>query len=91
MAGGHDGDVLEPPARKCDLPRGIGELREHWRDLPPMLTADQVLEAGWLWITRAPLYRAIVRGDLPTARLGRRVFLLTAPLMRFLGVEDDES
>ena len=56
-----------------------------------MLTADQVLEAGWLGITRAPLYRAIVRGDLPTARLGRRVFLLTAPLMRFLGVEDDES
>lgn len=74
-----------------DLPRGIGALQDHWRELPPMLTADQVLEAGWLGITRAPLYRAIARGELPAVRLGRRVFLLTKPLVHLLlGVDLDD-
>lgn len=77
-------------ATDTELPRTVAELWERWRELPPVLTPDQVLEAGWLGVTRAPLYRAIARGDLPSVRLGRRVFLLTAPLMHLLGVDLDQ-
>jgi hypothetical protein len=73
-----------------DLPRGIGALREHWRELPPTLTADQLLSARWLTNTsRAPLYRAMGRGELPVVKLGRRTFILTVPLLHMLGIDFD--
>ena len=74
------------------LPRGIGELQEHWRDLPATITVDQLLRAHWLGgLTRAPLYRALARGDLPAVKLGRRTLILTVPLLRLLGVKPDGS
>lgn len=83
--------VAGPLVHEICLPRGVGELRENWRRLPPTITVDQLLRSEWLSLTRAPLYRAISRGDLPAVRLGRRTLVLTVPLLRLLGVELDES
>jgi hypothetical protein len=69
------------------LPIGVAELRERWRELPPTLTVEQVLDAGWLQVTRAPLYRAIARHEVPAVKLGRRTLILTLPLLRMLGLE----
>lgn len=69
------------------LPRSVAALRERWRELPPTLTVEQVLDAGWLPLTRAPLYRAIARHEVPAVKLGRRTFILTMPLLRMLGLE----
>jgi hypothetical protein len=69
------------------LPRGVAELQEHWRELPPTLSPDAVLAAGWLNLSRSPLYRAIARGELPCVELGRRKLLLTVPLLRLLGID----
>ena len=75
--------------RAAALPVGIGELREHWRELPPVLSVDDVLAAGWLDLGRSPCYRAIARGDLPAVAIGRRRLLLTAPLLRLIGIDTD--
>ena len=75
--------------RERSLPSSVGELRANWRQLPPTITVDELLESGWLSLTRAPLYRAIARGDLPAVRLGRRTLILTVPLLRLLGIDLD--
>lgn len=41
-------------------------------------------------LSRNASYEAAKRGDLPTIRVGRRVVVPTAPLLRMLGVEDRE-
>ncbi len=84
------GSAAAVSAREPFLPRGVGELRENWRRLPPTITVDQLLKSDWLSLTRAPLYRAIARGDVPAVRFGRRTLILTFPLLRLLGVELDE-
>jgi hypothetical protein len=72
------------------LPTTIAELREHWRNLPLTITVDQLLKAGWLGnLSRAPLYRALSRGDLPVVKLGRRTLILTVPLLHMLGIDLD--
>jgi hypothetical protein len=71
------------------LPRSVAELWAHWRELPPTLSPDAVLEAGWLNLSRSPLYRAIARGELPVVELGRRKLILTVPLLKMLGVDLD--
>jgi hypothetical protein len=53
------------------------------------MTADQLLDSGWLGLTRAPLYRAMGRGELPIVKLGRRTLILTVPLLRMLGIDLD--
>ena len=68
------------------LPRGVAELLAQWRELPPTLKPDTVLEAGWLNLSRSPMYRAIARGELPVVELGRRKLFLTVPLLRMLGL-----
>jgi hypothetical protein len=73
-----------------DLPHGIGALQEHWRELPLAITANQLLKARWLAdISRAPLYRAMGRGELPIVKLGRRTLILTVPLLGMLGIDLD--
>jgi len=53
-----------------------------------MLTADQFSRRVARDYPGASLQSDCARRP-PNRRLGRRVFLLTAPLMRFLGVEDE--
>jgi hypothetical protein len=82
--------VPELLARERELPRGVGALQEHWRELPLAITANQVLKAGWLGdLSRAPLYRAMGRSELPVVKLGRRTLILTMPLLRMLGIDFD--
>jgi hypothetical protein len=71
------------------LPHGVAELWERWRELPPTLSPDQVLSAGWLSLTRAPLYRALARHEIPAVKLGRRTLILTVPLLKMLGLDLD--
>jgi hypothetical protein len=55
-------------------------------DLPPTVT---VPEAGRICgIGRSAAYRAAATGELPTIRIGRRLLVPTAPLLRMLGVEE---
>jgi hypothetical protein len=75
----------------ADLPTSVAELWAHWRELPPTMTAEQLLDAGWFGLTRAPLYRAMGRGELPVVKLGRRTLILTVPLLRMLGIDLDRA
>ena len=80
-------NVAEPLARGRDLPRGIGELQERWRELPPTITVEQLLGAGWLGdLSRAPMYRALQTGAIPAVSINRRKLILVVPLLRLLGV-----
>ena len=81
-----DQDATTAPA----LPRGVAELWAHWRELPPTLSPDAVLAAGWLNLSRSPMYRAIARGELPVVELGRRKLFLTVPLLKMLGLDLDD-
>lgn len=48
-------------------------------DLPPLLPVPRAAEI--LGISRASAYRYAAAGDLPTHRLGGRVYIVTARLM----------
>lgn len=55
----------------------------------PLLTVDELLEAVPAWPGgRSATYEAIRRGELPSVRIGRKVFLCVAPLRRLLGLDD---
>ncbi len=53
--------------------------------LPPLLTVEQTVRLTQLG--RATVYEALRRGDLPSVRVGRRVLIPTAALMRRLGLD----
>jgi predicted DNA-binding transcriptional regulator AlpA len=46
------------------------------------------LAAKLLGISRAAAYRFASSGDLPTKRLGRRVYVVSAKLREFIDLED---
>ncbi len=54
-----------------------------------MLTVDELLEAvaGWPF-GRSGTYEAMRRGEVPSVRIGRRLFIPTAPLRQMLGLGD---
>ncbi len=55
----------------------------------PLLTVDELLEAVPAWPGgRSATYEAIRRGELPSVRIGRRLFLPTSALRRFLCLDD---
>lgn len=53
---------------------------------PPTLTVPQAGEL--LGISRRSAYRAAAAGHIPTIRLGRRILVPTALLLRMLGLQD---
>jgi predicted DNA-binding transcriptional regulator AlpA len=55
-------------------------------DLPLLLPVPQA--AKLLGISRAAAYRFASTGDLPTKRLGRRVYVVSAKLREFIDTED---
>lgn len=55
-------------------------------DLPPTVSVERAGEL--LGISRRSAYRAAANGQLPTLRLGRRLVVPTAKLLRMLGVAD---
>jgi excisionase family DNA binding protein len=54
--------------------------------LPPTLTVERAAEI--LGISRQSAYEGVRRGEIPSLRVGRRVIVPTAQLMRLLGVEE---
>ena len=53
-------------------------------DLPTLMDMEQAREL--LGISRSAIYRAAAAGDLPTMRLGRRLYVPTARLLTMLGL-----
>jgi excisionase family DNA binding protein len=47
--------------------------------------------AKLLGISRAAAYRFASSGDLPTKRLGRRVYVVSVKLRKFIGTEDEAA
>jgi excisionase family DNA binding protein len=54
--------------------------------LPLLIPVPQA--AKLLGISRAAAYRFASAGDLPTKRLGRRVYVVSAKLREFIDTED---
>lgn len=55
----------------------------------PLLTVDELLEAVPAWPSgRSATYEAVRRGDLPSVRIGGRLYILTAQLRQMLGLDD---
>lgn len=52
--------------------------REQLADLPPLVSVARA--ARFLGISRASAYRYAAAGDLPTRRLGGRLYIITACL-----------
>jgi excisionase family DNA binding protein len=56
--------------------------------LPLLLRVEQACQL--LGISRSAGYRAATAGDLPILRLGRRIYVPTAPLLAMLGLLAEE-
>ena len=51
--------------------------------LPPTISVENAAEL--LGVSRSAAYRAVKAGQLQTFRMGRRLLVPTAPLLRMLG------
>ena len=58
-------------------------------DLPLLIPVPRA--AQLLGISRAAAYRFASAGDLPTKRLGRRVYVVSAKLREFIETEDEAA
>lgn len=58
---------------------------EEIETLPPTITVERAGEL--LGLSRSAAYRAADKGDLPTIRFGRRLFVPTPKLRALLGLE----
>ena len=65
--------------------RGDASAADPFEGLP-LLPVPQA--AKLLGISRAAAYRFASAGDLPTKRLGRRVYVVSAKLREFIDTED---
>lgn len=52
----------------------------------PLLTAREVAESGVIPLGLTAIRQAIKRGDLPTAQLGSRTFIINSKLREQLGM-----
>lgn len=52
-----------------------------------LLTVDRLLEESAWPLSRSATYDAMRRGELPTVRIGRRLFIPTAQLRQLLGLD----
>lgn len=59
------------------------------QDLPLTVSVERAGEL--LGIGRRTAYRAAAAGELPTVRIGRRLLVPTAKLLRLLGTEESEQ
>jgi excisionase family DNA binding protein len=57
-------------------------------DFPPTLSVEHAAEL--LGVSRSAAYRAVAAGQLPSLRLGRRIYVPTAPLLAMLGLLAEE-
>jgi predicted site-specific integrase-resolvase len=69
--------------------KGKARVDDPFAGLPLLIPVPQA--AKLLGISRAAAYRFANAGDLPTKRLGRRVYVVTARLRKFVGTEDEAA
>jgi excisionase family DNA binding protein len=62
---------------------GRGTSLSRLSDLPPTISIEEA--ALLLGVSRSAAYRAAKAGQLRTFRMGRRLLVPTAPLLRMLG------
>lgn len=55
---------------------------------PPTLTVEEAGEL--LGLSRSAAYRAAAKGQLPTLRFGRRLFVPTVRLLDMLGLDGED-
>ncbi|MCU1644954.1 MAG: hypothetical protein JWN03_5229 [Nocardia sp.] len=60
--------------------------RNHWGALPLLLSVPKA--SALLGISRSAAYRLAESGDLPTKRMGGRVYIVTARLQAMLEQDD---
>ena len=63
--------------------------RDPFADLPLLISVPKAAEL--LGISRASAYRLATSGDLPTKRLGRRLYIVTSRLKAFVEKEADAA
>lgn len=61
----------------------LSEVSLTLNDLPPTISVEHAAEL--LGVSRSAAYRAARAGQLVTFRVGRRLLVPTAPLLRILG------
>jgi excisionase family DNA binding protein len=66
--------------------RGDVRVADPFDGLPLLIPVPQA--AKLLGISRTAAYRFASAGDLPTKRLGRRVYVVSAKLREFIDTED---
>lgn len=57
-------------------------------DVPATITLEQASQL--LGVSRRTAYRAAARGQIPSIRLGRRIFVPTARLLELLGLSAED-
>jgi excisionase family DNA binding protein len=57
-------------------------------DFPPTISVEHAAKV--LGVSRSAAYRAVAAGQLPSLRLGRRLYVPTAPLLAMLGLLAEE-
>jgi excisionase family DNA binding protein len=69
--------------------RGEAQADDPFDSLPLLIPVPQA--AKLLGISRAAAYRFASAGHLPTKRLGRRVYVVSAKLREFIETEDEAA
>ena len=72
-----------PEVRPVQDPQEVSVSSRELSNLPPTIKVEQA--AMLLGISRSAAYRAAKAGQLQTFRMGRRLLVPTAPLLRMLG------
>ncbi len=70
-------------------PQREGPVDDPFTGLPLLIPVPRA--AQLLGISRAAAYRFASAGDLPTKRLGRRVYVVSAKLREFIETEDEAA
>jgi hypothetical protein len=59
------------------------------QDLPAAISVEDAEKL--VGLSRSAAYRAAARGDIPTFRLGRRLYVPTARLLEMLGISSEDE
>jgi hypothetical protein len=80
-------DALQQDGRAAQRAT-VTKMHPRRPELPLLLRVEQA--SHLLGISRSAGYRAATAGDLPILRLGRRLYVPTAPLLTMLGLVAEE-
>ena len=75
-------DTNHSPGRPGDRERQHDGINDPFAGLPLLIPVPQA--AKLIGISRAAAYRFASAGDLPTKRLGRRIYVVSAKLREFI-------